>query len=241
MHVVQTLVAVDCRARAGLTLQVGDRRSIGEQLHDEIALSLAALDVVGADMAENARRRRHPPVDGDDRHLGVDRLLQRRRHRVDVDRADHDAFDALGQRRLDVGGLFGRRVLAIALDRCEALLRRFGVERLHHVDEERKVHSRNGDQDQRLVFGEGRRGERHREQARGHNSASDAHLIFLPRPAQPDMSVGAGEPCPNSAASTRARAVYADFDRHRGRFAAADAERGDAALEAARLAARRAA
>ena len=88
----------------------------GNSLDDQIALRLAALDVVGADMAENALHAGDAAVDGDDRHVGVDRLLQRRRHRVDVVRADDDAVDALGQRRLDVGGLLGRGVLAVALD-----------------------------------------------------------------------------------------------------------------------------
>ena len=81
--VVQPLVAVDRRARAGCALQVDDRRAVREHLDDQVALSLAALDVVGADMAEDAGDRRHAAVDGDDRHLGVDRLLHRWRHRVD--------------------------------------------------------------------------------------------------------------------------------------------------------------
>ena len=127
-HVVQALVAVDRRARAGLALQVDDRRPVREHLHDQVALRLAALDVVGADMGEDAGDRGHAAVDGDDRHLGVDRLLQRRRHRVDLVRADHDALDALGERRLDVGGLLRRRVLAVALERLIALLGRLGLE-----------------------------------------------------------------------------------------------------------------
>ena len=139
---MQALVAVDRRARAGLALQVDDRRAVREHLDDQFALRLAALDVVGADMADDARHRRHAPVDGDDRDLGVDRLLQRRRHRVDSFGLEHDALHALGERRLDVGGLLRRGDLAVALDRVEALLGRLGLERLHHVDEERKVHSR---------------------------------------------------------------------------------------------------
>ena len=67
-HVVQALVAVDRRARARLALQVDDRRAVREQLHDQIALRLAALDVVGADMGEDARHLRHAAVDGHHRH-----------------------------------------------------------------------------------------------------------------------------------------------------------------------------
>ena len=113
-------------------------------------------------MTEDTGRRRDAAVDGDDRHLGVDRLLQSRRHSIDIYRADDDAFDALGQRRLDVGGLLGRPVLAVAFEDDEALLLALRLERLHHVDEERKVHPGNGCEDQRLVVGEGRSGQRQR-------------------------------------------------------------------------------
>ncbi len=70
-------------------------------------------------MAEDAGHRGHAAVDGDDRDLGVDGFLQRRRHGVDLVRAQHDALDALGERRLDVGGLLGRRNLAVAFDRVK--------------------------------------------------------------------------------------------------------------------------
>ena len=72
--VVQALVAVDGGARAGLALQVHDRRAVREELHDQLALRLAALDVVGADMGEDARHLVDAPVDGDDRNAGIDRL-----------------------------------------------------------------------------------------------------------------------------------------------------------------------
>ena len=88
--------------------------AVREELHDQLALRLAALDVVGADMGEDARHVVDAPVDGDHRDAGVDRLLQRRRHGVDVVRADDDAVDALRDRRLDVGGLLGRLVLPVA-------------------------------------------------------------------------------------------------------------------------------
>ena len=74
-HVVQALVAVDGRAGAGRALQVDDVRAVREQLHDQLALRLAALDVVGADMGEDARHLVDAPVDRDDRDAGVDRLL----------------------------------------------------------------------------------------------------------------------------------------------------------------------
>ena len=57
-HVVHALVAVDRRAGAGLALQVDDARAVGEALEDQVALRLAALDVVGADVGQDARRRR---------------------------------------------------------------------------------------------------------------------------------------------------------------------------------------
>ena len=127
---MQTLVAVNRGARPGLTLQVGDRCFVGKHLDDKVALRLAALDVVGPDVTEDARRRRDAAVDGDDRHLGVDRLLQSGSHRVDVDRADHDASDALGQRRLDVGGVW-RPVLAVTFEDDETLLLALRLESLH--------------------------------------------------------------------------------------------------------------
>ena len=71
-------------------------------------LGLAALDIVGADMGKDTRNLVDAPVDGDDRNVGVHRLLQSRRHGVDFVRADDDAVDALGDRGLDVGGLFWR-------------------------------------------------------------------------------------------------------------------------------------
>src|ERR1700722_450163 len=74
-HVVEALVAVDCRARARLALQIDDGRAIREHFLDQFALRLAALDVVGADMAEDAGDRRHATVDGHHRDLGVHRLL----------------------------------------------------------------------------------------------------------------------------------------------------------------------
>jgi len=133
--------------------------------------------------------------DGDDRDLAVDRLLQRRRHRVDLVWTQDNAFHALGERCFDVGSLLGRGDLTVTLDRSESLLRRLGFEGVHHVDEERKAQPGDGDQDCRLVVGECGRSQGHRQQARGCNTAGDADERFLPWPA--DMLAGGAEPCPN--------------------------------------------
>ena len=179
-HVVQALVTVDRRTGAGLALQVDDRRAVREHLEDQLALRLAALDIVGADMTEDARHRGHATVDGHDGDLGVDRLLKRRRHRVDIVRAQHDALHAFGERRLDVSGLLRRGHLTVALDRVEARARRLGLERLHHMDEEWKAEAGHRHQDQRFVVGEGGRRERHRHEARDYNSAGETHGLVLP-------------------------------------------------------------
>ena len=58
-------------------------------------------------MGEDARHVVDPAIDRDHRDAGVDRLLDGRRHGVDLVRADDDAIDALDDRRLDVGCLLG--------------------------------------------------------------------------------------------------------------------------------------
>ena len=84
-----------------------------------------------------------PAVDGDDRDAGVDRRLQRRRHRHRVERADDDAVDALGDRGLDVGGLLGGLVLAVGLDQRDAAdLVASVAQLLLHVHEERELQRR---------------------------------------------------------------------------------------------------
>src|SRR5262249_23406699 len=83
------------RAIAGLALQVDEGGAVGEQLNDILALGLAAEHVVGADMGKNAGNAIDPPVDGHHRNPGIDRRLERRRHRVDLLRADHDAAHLL--------------------------------------------------------------------------------------------------------------------------------------------------
>src|SRR5439155_4775471 len=121
-HIVKALVAVDRRRGAGLALQVDDRSTFREQFQDQFTLSLAALDIVRTHMGEDAFDRWYAAVDGDDRDAGLDGLLKCGSHGVDLIRADHDALDALGNRRLDVGRLFGRGDLAVGLDSLIALL-----------------------------------------------------------------------------------------------------------------------
>ena len=72
--VVDALVAVDGGAGAGLALEVEDRGAVGEGVDHGLRLGLAALDVVGADMGEDALHAVDAAVDGDDRHAGLDRL-----------------------------------------------------------------------------------------------------------------------------------------------------------------------
>ena len=69
-------------------------------------------------------------------------VLHRRRHRVDVDRADDDAVHALHHRGLDVGGLLGCGVLAVRFDGLDAQRLTLVLHRLHHVDEEREIQAR---------------------------------------------------------------------------------------------------
>ncbi len=171
-HVVDAGVAVDRRARAGLALEVQHLRAVREQRHDQLPLRLAALDVVGADMSQDAVDVVDPAVDRDDRDAGLDRLLERRRHRVDLVRADDDAVDALDDRGLDVGGLLGRAALAVDLHQRDLAERLgLGAQFLLHVDEERERHVGQGRQDrQRLVRGRdraGQAGERERGAAGG--------------------------------------------------------------------------
>ena len=120
-HVVDALVAVDRRAGAGLALQMEQLGAVRERRDHRLRFGLAALGVVGADMGEDAFDAVDAAVDGDDRNAGLYRLLDGRRQRVDVKRRDDDGVDLLDDRRFDVGGLLGRRVLAVALDQVDAL------------------------------------------------------------------------------------------------------------------------
>ena len=136
---MQALVAVDGGTRARLALQVEYLRAVGEILHDGVGLRLAALDVVGADMVQDARDVAHLAVDGDDRHTGLHRLLQRRRHGVDIERRDDDRVDLLGNRRLDVAGLLRHFVLAVRLDQLDVAQRLgLGGKLLLHMHKKRK-------------------------------------------------------------------------------------------------------
>ena len=104
-------------------------------------------------MRENAGYSVDAAVDGDDRHAGVHRFLQRRRERIDLVRRDDDAVDALGDGGLDVGGLLRRRALAVGLhDLDVAELVGLGMDLLHHVDEERKGHVRHRRQDGQMLL-----------------------------------------------------------------------------------------
>jgi hypothetical protein len=106
-------------------------------------------------MGEDAFDRWYAAVDGDDRDAGLDGLLKCGSHGVDLIRADHDAFDALGYRRLDVGRLFGRGDLAVGLDSLIALLLDLRLEGVHHMHEEGKAQARHRRQD--LVSSQGGR------------------------------------------------------------------------------------
>ena len=76
--VVDALVAVDRRAGAGLALQVEDLRAVREGRDDRLGLGLAALDVVGADMGEDALDAVDAAVDRDDRDAGLRPPARRR-------------------------------------------------------------------------------------------------------------------------------------------------------------------
>ena len=174
---MQALVAVDRRARAGLALQVDDRRPVREHLHDQIALRLAALDVVGADMAEDAGDGGHAPVDGDDR-------APWRRPPPAAPAPSRPTsfglstmpFTPLASAASMSAVCLGEDILAVALDRARgpawsaSALKAFIM-----WTKKGKFMPGNGEQDERLVVGEGGRGERHGEQARGYNTAGEAH------------------------------------------------------------------
>ena len=99
-----------------------------------------------------------PAVDRDHRDAGLDRLLEGRRHRVDLVRADDDAIDALDDRGLDVGGLLGRAALAVDLHQRDVAERLgLGAQLLLHVDEERERHVGQRRQDGERLVGLGHR------------------------------------------------------------------------------------
>jgi hypothetical protein len=94
-------------------------------------------------------------VDCDRWDLGVYRLLQCRRQRIEVIRIDDNAVDALGDRSFQVGALFRRRALSVALHDCDiAEPVRFVLNLAHHVYEERKRQIWNRRED-RQVFARG--------------------------------------------------------------------------------------
>lgn len=85
--IVQSLIAVDSRARTRLTLKVHDSGAVRKQLFDKLALRFAALNVVGADMRENARDLVDAAVYGNDGNLCIDRFLNRGCQSVDIVRS----------------------------------------------------------------------------------------------------------------------------------------------------------
>ena len=109
---MDALVAVDRRTGAGLALEMEDLGAVGKGGDDGLGLGLAALDVVGADMGEDAFDPVDPAVDGHHRDAGLDRLLD----------GGASALTSSGEMtmalrpapaRPRVGGLLGRGVLAV--------------------------------------------------------------------------------------------------------------------------------
>ena len=133
--IVQALVAVDWQEKHP-TDPAGSRwfAPSGYILLDQVALGFATLDVVGTDVGENAFNRWHAAVHRHNRNAGFNSLLQGGRHGVHFVGADDDALHALRDGGFDVGGLLGRRHLAIAFNRLVALRGDLGLEGIHHVD-----------------------------------------------------------------------------------------------------------
>ncbi len=102
-------------------------------------------------MGQNAFDRRHTAVNGHHRNFGVHGLLESRGHGIHLVRADDNAFHALGDRRFHIGGLLGRRHLAVAFDGHIALLGDLRLEGIHHVNKEGEGEARH--RGQNLVFG----------------------------------------------------------------------------------------
>ena len=157
---MDALVAVDRRSRAGLALQVEDLGAIGEGIDDGLGFRLAALDIVGTDVGENALDAIDTAVDRHDGDASLDGLLDRRRQSVDVERRDDDGIDFLHERGLDIRGLLGRRVLAVAFDDVDALRLCLSLDLVEHVDEEREAEVRDRSQDRQLFLCENAGGHR---------------------------------------------------------------------------------
>jgi hypothetical protein len=147
-----------------------------------LTIACAALDVVGADMRQDALDPVDAAVDGDDGNARLHRLLDRGSERVDVKRRDHDRVDLLHDRGLDVGGLLGRRVLAVALDQIDALRLGLDLDLVEHVDEEREAEARHRAENGQLVLGEcARCGDRQRAERGGrHQKLTSVHGHFTP-------------------------------------------------------------
>ena len=125
----------------------------GNSFDDQLALGLAALDVVGADMGEDARRP------WSTRRSMVTTGMPASTASCSAGAMASTSFGLMTMpltpwvmRRLDVGGLLGRRDLAVALDDADApSLAASAFICVHHVDEEREGQARHRGQD--LVFG----------------------------------------------------------------------------------------
>ena len=103
------------------------------------------------DRSENSRQS-GAPSNRDDRDLGAHRLLQGRRERTEVIRIDDDAIDVLSDSIFHIGDLLGRGALSVAFYESDvAELSRLGLDRTHHVYEERERQIQSGRQD-RQVF-----------------------------------------------------------------------------------------
>ena len=137
-HGVESLGPVDRRGRADGALQLHDLAALRKDLHEVLALLLAAADVVGADVTQSLDAL-HGAVDGHNRDAGVDDRLNRRGERLHVLRRDDHTVDSLGDRRLEVGGLGRRVVLTVLHDQFDVELSGLLFGNVHHVDEEGEI------------------------------------------------------------------------------------------------------
>ena len=157
--VVDTLVAVDAGAGAGLTLQVEDAGSIGVVFQHPLRLRFATLDVVRAHVGQNAIDAFDAAVDGHHDHARFNGLLHGGSHRGHIQGADDERIHALDDGCLDVGSLLGNAVLPIHLDEFDVAQRfRFRRNLRLHVHEEGEGHVRHrtGDRQWFVILGAGR-------------------------------------------------------------------------------------
>ncbi len=155
--VVKAGRAVDGGRSAGRAEQLDDLGAVGEHAEDGLALLLAADDVVGAHMAQQAVHALDTAVDGDDRDAGVDDLLDDGCQAFSRPRADDETVIALGDDAFQVGDLLGGVVLAVEGDDLDvAHLGGLVAHLLLHVHEEGEAHRRHREGDGvGLAFGGG--------------------------------------------------------------------------------------